>query len=139
MGTKFSTIYERAIFKFTDYNFLDRIPDYKEAILQKFLMSALVDFSHASSANLATYDLETEEFGDDLEDEIIEILSTGIAYHWLNGKTMSSELFRNTMHNSDYKTYSPANLLKEIKSLRDTMKKEYDGRINEYSFRKGLS
>ena len=38
MPTKFTDIYDRAIFKFTDYTFLTTISDFKEAVLQNYLL-----------------------------------------------------------------------------------------------------
>ena len=64
-----------------------------------------------------------------------EILALGLAFHWLSGKVLNSELLKNVMHNRDYKSYSPANLLKAMQSLRENIKTEFKGRINTYSFR----
>ena len=58
MPTKFREIYDRAIFKFTDYSFLDAIPDFKEALLQQYLLSAIVDFQHACEVDITDYDIE---------------------------------------------------------------------------------
>lgn len=137
MATKFSEVYERAIFKFTDYSFIDSIRDFKEAVLQKYLLATIADFQHACSVDLNDYDLELEQFNVQLDNEIIEILSWGIAYHWINAKALNSELLKNKIHNKDYTSYSPANLLKEIQSLRSIVEQEFKGRINTYSFRHG--
>lgn len=141
MPTKFSEVYERAVFKFTDYAFLDTVDtestQIKKNVLGKYLLAAIADFQHGCNVDLNDYDLKTETFNKELTNEIIDILSDGVAYHWLEAKAMNSELFRNIIHNSDYKSYSPANLLKEIKELRDAMRKAFKGKINTYSFRFG--
>ena len=138
MPTKFSVIYERAIFKITDYSFLNAAGDYvRSTAMKNYLLSAIVDFQHACSVDLFDNDLENEQFNKELDEEIIEILALGVAYHWLSAKAMNSELFRNLMHKTDYNSYSPANLLKEVRTLRDSFRLEYTGKINTYSFRKG--
>lgn len=137
MPTKFEEIYGRAVFKFTDYTFLTTGSDLKEAVLQKYLLAAIVDFQHACKVDLNDYDLENEQFNIELDNEIIEILALGVAYHWLNAQAMNRQLLRNIIHNKDYTSYSPANLLKEILSLRDTLEQDYKGKINTYSFRYG--
>lgn len=137
MPTKFSEVYERAIFKFTDYSFLTAITDFKEAVLQKYLLSAITDFQYACTVDITKYDKELEQFDEELDNEMIEILSLGVAFYWLTAQAMNRELLKNRIHNSDYTSYSPANLLKEIQSLRDEMGKEYRGKINTYSFRHG--
>lgn len=137
MPTKFTEIYERAIFKFSDYSFLNTITDFKEAVLQKYLLSAITDFQHACTVDLTKYDIETEQFEEELDNEIIEILALGIAFYWLSGQVLNRELLKNRMHKSDYTSYSPANLLKELQTLRETLEDEYRGKINTYSFRHG--
>ncbi len=47
MPTKFEEIYGRALFKFTDYSFINTCTDLKEAVLQKYLLSSIVDFQHS--------------------------------------------------------------------------------------------
>ncbi len=137
MPTKFEEIYGRAIFKFTDYSFLSTCTDLKEAVLQKYLLSAIVDFQHSCNLDLTDYDLGNEKFNIELDNEVMEILSLGIAFHWLSAQVLNRQLLRSTIHNKDYTSYSPANLLKEIRTLRDDIEKEYRGRINTYSFRHG--
>lgn len=135
MPTKFDEIYGRALFKFTDYSFVNACADLKGNVLQKYLLSSIVDFQHSCKEDLNDYDLENEQFNTDLNNEIIEILSLGIAFHWLSAQALNRQLLKNMIHNKDYTSYSPANLLKEIRTLRSDIEKEYRGRINTYSFR----
>jgi len=188
VATKFSAIYERAVFKFSDYSFIDFESELKETVLRQHLMSAVVDFQHSCKADLTKYGIyhepgpepgepeasgrarrrrrrrspavvdepdgegeeggEPEEsetgedkpeyaFEEDLDGEMVEILALGIVYYWLSAKALNSDMLRNVMHNKDYTSYSPANLLKEIKELRIALKREYEGRIRTYSFRNG--
>lgn len=137
MATKFSEVYERAIFKFTDYSFLNTITDFKEALLQKYLLASIADFHNVCLVDLNDYDLANEQFNVELDNEVIEILSWGIAYYWINAKALNSELLRNTIHNKDYTSYSPANLLKEIQSLRSVTEQEFRSRVRQYSFTHG--
>ncbi len=137
MPTKFEEIYGRALFKFTDYSFINTCTDLKEAVLQKYLLSSIVDFQHSCKVDLNDYDLEKEQFNIELDNEIIEILSLGIAFHWLSAQALNRQLLKNMIHNKDYTSYSPANLLKEIRTLRDGLEQEYRGKINTYSFRYG--
>lgn len=135
MATKYSEIYNRAMFRFSDYSFLDIERDKRNVIMRNFLMQAQVDFQHACVVDLNDYDDEQEQFNNTLGNEEQEILALGLAYHWLSQKALNSELLHNVMTRKDYNTYSPANLLKEIASLRDTIGLEYRGKIHEYSFR----
>ena len=135
MPTKFAEIYEKAIFKFTDYSFLFIIDDIKEAVLQNFLLSSITDFQHSCDIDITDYDLDKVQFNNTLTIEIIEILALGVAYHWLSSQVLNSKLLKNKIHSSDYNTYSPANLLKEARTLQDWLRTEQLGKINTYSFR----
>ena len=96
MPTKFEEIYGRALFKFTDYSFLSPCcTDMKEAVLQKYLLSSIVDFQHSCKENLNDYDLGKEQFNVELDNEIIEILSLGIAFHWLSAQALNRQHLKN--------------------------------------------
>lgn len=137
MPTKFSEVYDRAIFKFTDYSFLTAVTDFKEALLQKYLLAAITDFQYVCDVDLSKYNLEEEQFENELSNEIIEILSLGISYYWLSAQSLNRELLKNRIHNKDYTSYSPANLLKEILALKEMLEREYKAKINLYSYRHG--
>lgn len=137
MPTSFSSIYDRAVFKFTDYTFLTTAADIKKDVLWRYLQSAIVDFTPIYQENGLVYDVEKQEFNADLPDEVQEILALGIAYYWLSGQALTRSLLKNILHNKDYTSYSPANLLKEIQSLKDGLGNEYRGKINTYSVRHG--
>lgn len=135
MPTKFEEIYEKAVFKMSEYDFLNKDKDKREAVLEKFLISAQVDFQSTCSTNLLEYDLQQKQYTADLSEEEKEILALGIVYYWLSSKTIRSDLLKNVICNKDYTVFSPANLLKEIHSLRSEIKKEYKSRIREYGYR----
>lgn len=137
MPTSFSSIYDRAVFKFTDYTFLTTAAEIKKDVLWRYLQSAIVDFTPIYQENGLAYDTEKQEFNADLPDEVQEILALGIAYYWLSGQVLTRSLLKNILHNKDYTSYSPANLLKEIQSLKDGLGNEYRGKINTYSVRHG--
>lgn len=135
MPTKFAGIYERALFKFTDYSFLNIENEIKDVALQNYLLSAISDFQHSCKVDLNDYDLEAKQFNVELGNEEIEILSIGITFYWLNAKVLNAQHLKNIIHNKDYTSYSPANLLNAMISLRDEIESDYKGRINLYSIR----
>lgn len=134
MATPFTDIYARAIFRFADYKFLEQDKDIREGVLEKYLISAKTEFQRICKIDLDDYDLELKQFNNDLGDEEIEILALGVAFYWLSYKTMNSELLRNVLNSKDYYYYSPANLLKEIQTLRKTLRNEFNSRMRQYSY-----
>ena len=134
MNTSFSEIYERAVFRFSAYDFLDKDKFMKESVLEKYLDSARVDFQPSCDINLSDRDVEKKQFNSELSEEIQEILALGVAFYWLSAKTMRSDLLKNIIYHKDYTTFSPANLLKEIRTLRKEIKKEFKSKIREYGY-----
>lgn len=134
MATPFTDIYARAVFRFADYEFLKQDIDTREDVLERHLFSAKTDFQRICKADLGAYDMELRQFDKTLDDEVIEILSLGIAFYWLSYKSLNSELLKNVLNSKDYYYYSPANLLKEIQTLRKTLRGEFNRRMRQYSY-----
>lgn len=134
MATTFATIYDRALFKFADYSFLNQPEVTNEEILSKYLLSAITDFQHMSRIDISDYDLTLGQFNQTLGDDEIEILALGVAYYWLSFKTLNSRLLKNVLNSKDFYYYSPGNLLKEIQTLRKTVYKEYRSMMKRYTY-----
>lgn len=134
MATPFTDIYARAIFRFADYEFLKQDIETREGILEKYLMSAKTEFQRVCKTDLGDYDIELKQFNQTLDDEVIEILSLGIAFYWLSYKALNSELLKNVLNSKDYYYYSPANLLKEVQTLRKTLRDEFNSKMRQHSY-----
>lgn len=134
MATPFTDIYARAIFRFADYEFLKQDIETREGVLEKYLISAKTEFQRVCKTDLGDYDIELKQFNQDLDDEVIEILSLGIAFYWLSYKSLNSELLKNVLNSKDYYYYSPANLLKEVQTLRKTLRDEFNSKMRQHSY-----
>lgn len=143
MGTSFDEIYERALFKFKDRSFLNYTEELKDLTIKNYLLSAIVDFQHSCKTPLTYTEIPPEDqwslakyyFDNDLTEEEMQILSTGIVFHWLSSKVAASEHLKNVILNSDYKSFSQGAMLKELKEYRAEIRDEYYGKIKSYSFR----
>ena len=134
MATPFSDIYARAIFRFADYDFLKQTIRDREGVLEQYLVSAKTDFGRICKFDLNDCDMSAKQFNADLGDEEIEILASGIAFYWLSYKAMNSELLKNLLNSKDYYYHSPENLLKEVQTLRKTIRAEFLSRMRKYSY-----
>lgn len=134
MATPFVDIYDRAAFRFADYKFLEEDVFSREQVLLHYLESAKTDFSHICATDLTDCDYDIGQFNQDLDDDEKEILALGVAYYWLSFKSLNSELLKNVLNSKDYYYYSPANLLKEIQTLRKTLRDEFNGKMRQYSY-----
>ena len=135
MATSYNDIYQRAIFRFRDYDFM-KLDDLDIAeVLSHYLRSAIADFGPICQEDLWTRDEEKEEFSSELTEWVQEILAAGIAYYWLSSKVMDQEALRNSLSTKDYTYFSPANLLRESQEFRNQVRKEYRDSITKYSYR----
>ena len=134
MSTPFVDIYQRAIFRFRDYDFCHMNDLDINEVLFAYLRSAISDFSPVCEIDLNDFDAEAEEFNQDLDNEVQEILSLGISFYWISTQIMNQELLRNSLSTKDYSYFSPANLLRESQTLRDSLRKEYRDRITQYTY-----
>lgn len=136
MATTFMDVYDRAIFRFSDYDFMRMDIQTREDILERYLFSAIADLS-VIIPNLIKYDINTKAFDEQLDDEIVELLALGVDYYWFSAKVQNSELLRNSLSTKDWTYFSPANLMRELINLRNDIKAEYKSAVTIYSYNHG--
>ena len=134
MATSYESIYQRAIFRFRDYDFMKMNDLDVGEVLKSYMRSAIADFEPVCLENLADRDDENDTFNVDLSDGVQEIIAAGIAYYWLSFKTLDSKALQNVLNSKDYYYYSPAMLLKEVKGLRDEVRSEFYSKMRRYSY-----
>lgn len=135
MSTPYSDILDRAMFRFADTQLARMNSADQSYILQKYLESAIADFQTKCQDDLTLRD--EEGFEADLNNEVQEILALGVSYYWLSAKIMNSELLKNKLSTKDYSYFSPANLMREVQTLRDSVRKEYRDRVIRYTYDHG--
>lgn len=137
MYTPFSEIHQIALAKISDYDILKISDGDREVSLDSYLLSAQIDFQKVCKIDLLDKNVTLRQYNNELTDEIKEILATGEVYYWISPKVVNTELLKNSLSTKDFSTYSPANLLKEMQSLRTSLKSEFKQKIVDYSYRNG--
>ena len=138
MGTPYSVIFGRALFRLTDTKLAQLTEAEQQYILKQYMNSAIADFElKCQTYDLSKRDDVTGEFDEVLDNEVIEILATGISYYWLSAQIMNRELLRNKLSTKDYTYFSPANLMRELSSLRSKVRTEYKHLITHYTYNHG--
>lgn len=137
MATSFLDIYDKAVFRFKDYDFMRIDIQSREDILERYLQSAVADFAVVCEDGHLEMDWDYKEFEEDLTHEEQEILALGVDYYWFSSKVQNSELLRNSMSTKDYTFFSPANLMRELRNLRNDLKAEFKTAITLYSYNHG--
>lgn len=137
MSTPFDSIYKRAVYRFRDYDFCRINEADVNDVMQSYIMSAISDFAPVCEQDLNDIDPVLCEFRADLTNEEQEILALGISFYWLSAQLLNQELLKNSLSTKDYTYFSPANLLRESQTLRDSVRKEYRDRITKYTYHHG--
>lgn len=137
MATPFSDIFERATYRFSDYDMLKYTDAVKEDILTKHLFSAQSEFQGVCKIDLSDRNDTLKQYNQTLDENSIEILSLGVAYYWISAKVLNSELMKNSLKTSEYQLFSPEALLKTLQGLRTDLKKEFRSKIIDYSYDNG--
>lgn len=138
MATPYQAIYDKAIFRFRDYDVL-RLTFQTEAnlVLERFLKSAEADFAPVCQFDLNNCDAKLAQYNEDLDNECIEILALGISAYWLSAQSLDKDLLRNRMSTKEYSYFSPGNLLDAVTVLRNTLMNEFQSKVIRYSYRHG--
>ena len=133
MATPYETIYSSfRINKIKDTEILSLKDEDIETLDFGYLKSARVKFKTCSK--MSDYDDVLKQFNKDLTDEEVEILANLMIVEWLTPKINATEFLRMNMDATDFKIFSPANQLKQLKEIRDNFKKEANALIGSYSY-----
>ena len=127
--------------------FLDKISDYKLLNYEDYLVDELAvgymkrvctKFDKICQADLSQQDDNEYAFlSDEIDDEIIDIVTDGMVVEWLRQYVNNSDNLENILNTKDSTMYSSKNLLAEIKSLYQDEQKAFTNSMREYSYNHG--
>lgn len=138
--TTYDEIFGLFLSKVEDFEIQNKLQmeiDFAKEMLFDFLRSAIPKFTY-STKDLSNRDDTLLQFNIALTDMEKEILSTLMVVEYLSPKIIRDEYLESYLGSKDYKTFSPANLLKELKDLRKTFKDEANSLMVEYYYRQGI-
>lgn len=133
MATPYVDLHNWFLNKVSDYSFLNLTDTQIDEILNMYMKSATSKFSKCKK-DLTDRDEVLKVFNSDLEEKELEILATLMIAEWLSPKINTGELLRQRLGDKEYKTYSQANHLKEVRELRDAMIEESVQLITDYTY-----
>jgi hypothetical protein len=133
MGTPFADVINIFLIKATDYGLSTLTDDEKNDYLETVLISAVFKFEPVCRTDISLRG-ETE-FTETLTDTEIDILSELMIVEWIKPKLYTTELYRNMLSTKDFNTFSPANLLKEMRETYNTASKTANELMILYSYR----
>lgn len=134
MPTSYHDIYDRFLIGITDYDYLSLPENDLYKTLQFHLNRACTYFSEKTGLNILERDSNTQQFITDLDDDVIDILVDGMLYYWISPQVLNVENFKNVLNTKDYSLYSPANLLQQLRTLRNDLKKSFYQGVIDYTY-----
>ena len=128
--------------------FLDKVMEYDFANLKDFERNGIVDgyMKHAISSfkHMCKYDFYTtgddiiREFDVEVDDgdldEIADIISEGMVYHWLKPYAYHQDNLLGVLNTKDFTTYSRAELIMRIGNAYTAARKDFVRMMRDYSY-----
>ena len=118
MATPYMEVYNHFLSKVTDYVIFDLSDEEACDYCKGLLKAALADLSNIQ-ADLNNYDDELLQFNEDLSNTEQEYIAYQMVCEWCNPQIQNSTLTRQYIGTSEERFYSPANLLAQLRGLRD--------------------
>ena len=134
MATEFSEVLNRAISKFSDYNFLSMEDIKREEVLTELLINAIYNFTPICDTELSDYNLENKSFTSNLTRQEINILASAVALEWVKQKTLNTEVTTNKLSTKDATFHSSSQLLSSLTMLMERLQNELDKQIILYTY-----
>lgn len=134
MATPYNDIYAYFLLKVNDYSFANMDQSDLEDMLKDYLKVAVSKFAPYSNVKLDRDDT-SNQFYNDLSDEEKNILATLMVVEYLQSKLLTSDLLQQMLSDKDYRIYSQANQIKELRLLYSQMKADAENLITKYSYR----
>ena len=134
MPTPYEKIYENLLPKFRDYDIpmmtIDEVKDY----LHDFLTPAISRF-HVCRKDLNNRNDLLERFNVELSDIEIEILSNYALIEYIDSTYVRTPtLLKVSLSSNDFNSYSPANMLDKLMSMRNRYVSENETLISRYAW-----
>lgn len=129
--TLFSDVYGLFLNKISDIKLATLDDEVLEETMKRYLLSSCSRFKKVCKQSLAYDD---DYFVEELDYQVIDILSECMIVEWLKPRMMYHENLENVLNTKDFSQFSPANLLKEIRELYNFYNRQVRSMINDYSF-----
>jgi len=136
VSTPYSDIFNLFLASIQDYRInklYNQSVEQMENYLMPFLIKAITNFRKCKT-DLEDRDDTNKVFNQTLSTDEKVILSNLMIVEWLTKEVNDILSLRNFLQDTDFKTYSQANNLKEKRELLTTMKEMVDKQIVQYSY-----
>jgi hypothetical protein len=136
MATPYSEVFDLFLTSIQDYRInrlYEKSVEDMENYLMPFLIKAITNFRKCKT-DLEDRDDDNRIFNQTLSTDEKVILSNLMMVEWLTKEVNDILQMRLYLQDTDFKTYSQANNLREKRELLTTMKEMVDKQITQYSY-----
>lgn len=137
MQTKFGEVFGAFLNRINDYDYANKLSkEDLDYVLTTFLESSVATFNEASGEEYDDFllDKEAKMFDRELKRIEIDILAHLMVVEYLKPNLYTTELLRQVLSDRDYKVYSQANQMNQLKDLYELTKREANVKMNNYLF-----
>ncbi|WP_336682912.1 hypothetical protein [Enterococcus casseliflavus] len=137
MQTKFGEVFGAFLNRINDYDYANKLSkEDLDYVLTTFLESSVATFNEASGEEYDDFLLnkEAKMFDRELKRIEIDILAHLMVVEYLKPNLYTTELLRQVLSDRDYKVYSQANQMNQLKDLYELTKREANVKMNNYLF-----
>lgn len=135
MNTKYETVFAEFKDKITDPDLITFAEELQTEMLTAHMRKAIGKCKRiVKTINLSNRDDELMEFGVEVPDEVIDIITEWMTVFWLEPFVNNIENLRNNLSTKDFSVFSPANLLEKIGDRYNMAYKRARSITNEYSY-----
>jgi len=141
MSVSYDVFAQAFLDKVTEYDF--PIKDYeRNGMIDRYMKRAISEFRKICKYDFSTTaDDVVREFDVDVEpediDELADIISEGMLTQWMKPYVYKQENLESALNTRDFTTYSPAELLRQIKEAYSSAKRDFTNMMREYSYNHG--
>ena len=140
MVVSYDRIFNDFLQKITEYKFLSLPQSTRNEIVDGYMKHAINQFSTVCREPIEAFndEEETVSMKNEIDEfEFIDIISDGMVFYWFKQFMYAEENLKNQLNTTDFSTYSPAELLKQVKLAYDQCKKDFTARLRKYSYDHG--
>ncbi len=135
MNTSYETVFAEFKDKITDPDLITFAEDLQTEMLIAYMKKAIGKCKRiVKTVDLSNRDDELLEFGEEIPDEVMDIITEWMTVFWLQPFVNNIENLRNNLSTKDFSVFSPANLLEKIGYRYDISYKRARSIMNEYSY-----
>ena len=135
MNTSYETVFAEFKDKITDPDLITFAEELQTEMLTAYMKKAIGKCKRVvKTVDLANRDDELMQFGVEIPDEVMDIITEWMTVFWLEPFVNNIENLRNNLSTKDFSVFSPAKKKKKIGDRYDISYKRARSITNEYSY-----